>query len=184
MLPFGPFSSPRSVGQYLEALERAGFIKREGGARNIRFLKPLPIEVAPERTETTAVPVVGRIAAGLPILAEENLEGHLLVSTRVARPPHQYYLLRVHGRSMDRAGIKSGDLVLIRRQQTFQPKDIVVALVNDEATLKRVQRAGAGYLLLPDSTDRSQKPILVEEQLEIQGIVVSVLPGSSVPRLG
>jgi repressor LexA len=176
MAAFGDFKSPRSVSQYLEALEEAGYIRRLPGARNIRFLQHLPPERAPENEDTVVVPIIGAVAAGLPILAEENIEDTRHVSARLAKPPHRYFLLHVKGNSMNRVGIQNRDLVLVRKQEAFNEGDCVVALINGEATVKKIRKAGAVYVLEPQSTDKSNKPIFVDDDFRIQGIVVSVIP--------
>lgn len=167
------FNSPRSVVQYLDALVAAGYIERQRGARNIKVLRAGTVE---GRTETVPVPVVGHVAAGLPILAEQNIDEYISVSTALARPPYQYFLLRICGTSMDRAGLNDGDLVLVRQQVTAQPGDRVVALIDDAATVK-VFRPGIGAIALePRSSDPSHKPIVVDDEFRIQGVVVATIP--------
>jgi repressor LexA len=167
------FASPRSVVQYLDALVAAGYIERQRGARNIKVLRAGAVE---DRTDTVSVPLVGHVAAGLPILAEQNIDEYFSVSTTLARPPHSYFILRVSGTSMDRAGLNDGDLVLVRQQVTAQPGDRVVALIDDSATVK-VFRPGVGVIVLePRSSDPSHKPIVVDDEFRIQGVVVATIP--------
>lgn len=171
----GRFRSSRSVVQFLDALEEAGYIARSDGARNVR-IRRVDSEAAPEHTRTVSVPLVGNVAAGTPILAIENIETRIPVSERIAKPPHKYFLLRVHGDSMDRAGIADGCLALIRQQVSADPGDRVVALIDDEATIKRLKLTHDMAILEPVSSNRAHKPIVVDDEFRIQGIVVATLP--------
>jgi repressor LexA len=171
----GGFRSPRSVGQYLEALERAGYIQRLPGARNLRLLQPSS-DLLPDRSETTPIPVVGQVAAGLPLLAEENIVEMRPVSRKLLRGAGQHFLLEVVGDSMNAAGIQDGDLVLVRQQVTAEPGMKVVALIDDEATVKVFRPAGDVVVLEPRSTNPKHKPIIVEREFRIQGIVVATIP--------
>ena len=174
MQEIGGFRSPRSVAQFLEALERAGFIHRSHGARNVRILRR-PTSRLPDRADTVPVPVIGHVAAGRPILAAENVESHLHVSKKLASGRWIYFLLRVRGDSMNLAGIQDGDLVLVRQQDVADPGDRVVALIDDEATVKRFRVARDVILLEPQSTNPSHKPIVVDSDFRIQGVVVAAL---------
>lgn len=166
------FKSPRSVMQFLDSLEAAGCIERREGARNIRVLRAPDHEFGSDRTETVKVPVVGRVAAGLPVLAEQNVEDYVSVSRQIARPPHSYFLLRVVGDSMDRAGISSGDLVLVRQQSTANPGEHVVALIDEEATVKRFHPTPTAVILEPVSSNPANKPIVLDRDFQVQGVVV------------
>jgi repressor LexA len=170
----GGFRSPRSVGQYLEALERAGYIQRLPGARNLRLLRQSS-DLLPDRSETTAIPVVGRVAAGLPLLAEENIAEVRPVSRKLLRGSSQHFLLEVIGDSMNAAGIAPGDLVLVRQQVTAEPGAKVVALIDDEATVKIFRPAGDVVVLESRSTNPKHKPIIVERDFRIQGVVVATI---------
>src|SRR5262245_2514788 len=150
MQALGGFRSPRSVGQFLEVLEAAGYIERGRGARNTRVLRRPPSALQ-DHADTVLVPAVRRVAAGRPILAAENVEGHIAVSTRLARRAAGHFLLRVRGDSMNRAGIQDGDLVLVRQQQTADPGQVVVALIDEDATVKRLRRGLDAVVLEPVS---------------------------------
>lgn len=173
------FSSPRSVMQFLDALEEAGVIKRGPGARNIRIVDVSALLADVDRTTTVAVPIVGHVAAGLPILAEENIEKYFSVSIRLAGPPHRYFLLRVHGDSMNRAGINNGDLALVRQQVHADPGDRVVALIDDHATIKRFHPLPDAVILEPVSSNPNHRPIVVDHDFMIQGVVLASLQESS-----
>lgn len=172
------FRSPRSVTQLFEALERSGYVQRLKGARNVRILREPPT-AHPERAETVAVPVIGRVAAGLPILAEENIESVIQVSKAIARGSARYFALRVVGDSMDNAGIREDDLVVVRQQPSAIAGDKVVALIDDEATVKVYRPAGDAVVLEPRSTNPKHRPIVVERELVIQGVVVATVPADS-----
>jgi repressor LexA len=170
----GRFSSPRSVTQFLEALEGAGYIERGEGARNIRVLKSPPAGVL-DHAHTVQVPVVGAVAAGLPILAIQNIESYVAVSDTIARPPHKYFFLRVEGDSMNRAGIQDGSIALIRQQQAARPGENVVALIDEEATIKRLRLVDGMVILEPVSSNPKHRPIVVDREFRIQGVVVRAM---------
>jgi len=109
-------------------------------------------------------------------LAEENIEAYLPTSVRLARPPHRYFFLRVVGDSMNKAGIKNGDLALVRQQAVAQDGDRVVALIDDSATIKEFHRVPGAVLLKPRSTNEKHKPIILTEDFQIQGIVTASIP--------
>jgi repressor LexA len=172
------FSSTRSAVQYLDALEHAGIISRGPGARNLRILRRIEQE-AIGSAETVQIPVIGRIAAGNPILAKENILDYRAVANTFLRPGFQHFLLEVRGDSMDRAGIGDGDLVLVRQQTTASNGDRVVALVDQDATVKRLRIGAEAALLEPVSSNPVHKPIVIRQGFRIQGIVIASLPRPS-----
>lgn len=125
---------------------------------------------------TVPVPLIGSVAAGAPSLAEQRNEGVVRISTQIAKPGRKYFLLRADGNSMNQAGIQDGDLMLIRQEVTAREGEIVVALIDDEATVKFFERQGDHYLLRPKSSDPRHKPIIVHADLRIQGVFVTVIP--------
>jgi repressor LexA len=174
--------TPRAAFDHLRALERKGMLlRRTAAGRTARALTLS--EAAGGRVQAGSVPVLGRIAAGQPLLAEENREGELpIAATALPAPADELFALRVRGDSMINAHICDGDLVLVRRQDSAQPNDIVVALVEsesgDEATVKRLQRDGQRVVLKPEHP--TMAPIVVdprERQVRILGKVVGVLRG-------
>jgi repressor LexA len=175
MLELAGLKSPRSITQFFDVLEKAGYIQRLPGARNIRILRdPRPTMTA-ERAEVVRVPVVGNVAAGLPILAQENIEAYIDVSCALARGTAPYFALRILGDSMDRAGIADGDFVLVRQQSTAVSGEKVVALINDSATVKIFCPGAETVVLEPRSTNPIHRPIVVERDFRIQGVVVAVI---------
>ena len=127
--------------------------------------------------ETVKVPVVGSAACGAPMLAEENIEEMMPVSRKLASPPHKYYMLRAKGDSMNQAGINDGDLVLVRQQSAARHGDIVVALIDGEATIKEFNTTGSSVVLRPRSTNPVHKPIILTRDFMVQGVVVTTIAG-------
>lgn len=138
--------SPSTVHFHLKGLESAGLIhKAEGKTRSIT--------VSPSETETPEdkVPVVGSVAAGSPILAQECVEDYLTFDTDGR--PGEYFALRVRGESMKYAGILPGDLVVVHQQSDARSGEIVVALFEDEATVKTLRRKDGHVWLMPENPD-------------------------------
>ena len=134
--------SPSTVHFHLKHLEEAGVIEKGAGkGRAIALTEP---EVPEDR-----VPIVGNVAAGSPILAEECIEDYLTFDT--GGRSGEYFALRVRGEAMLNAGILPGDLVVVRRQQTCNNGEIVVAMIDDEATVKRFSRQNGRVWLLPEN---------------------------------
>ena len=167
------FLSPRSATLLIERLEKKGYIQRtEGG--NLRLLKELDGRNQTERT--IDIPLVGAVPCGLPLLAEENTEAVIQVSQKIARPGAQYFLLRAMGDSMNRAGIDDGDIMLVRQQPVADVGQKVIALIGDSATVKEFQRKGGHVVLMPRSSNKAHKPIILESDFMVQGVVIATLP--------
>jgi repressor LexA len=164
-------SSSSTVHSHLNALEAKGLIKRDPS-------KPRALEVIGHDRETVVtsmrgvreLPVLGSVAAGVPMLAEENIEGTIPLPTEVVREDSTF-VLRVKGDSMIDAGIFDGDFVVVRQQPTADNGDIVVALLEDEATVKRFFREADRIRLQPEN--ESMEPIYVRD-VSIMGKVVAV----------
>lgn len=161
-------SSPSSVHFHLRALERKGYIRRDP-------LRPRTIEIVEKkgagRRDFVRVPVIGTVAAGQPLLAEENVDGFFSFPEGAVRG-QDLFMLKVKGDSMVKAGIYNGDKIIVERCETAADGDIVVALVDDSATVKRFFREGGRYRLQPEND--SMDPILVDH-VEIQGKVIGLL---------
>jgi len=158
------FRSPNAAEEHLRALARKGAIEMAPGASRGLTLK------APQ-----GIPVVGRVAAGSPILAESHIEGRYQIDPALFRP-RAHYLLRVRGSSMRDAGILDGDLLAVHRAREPRAGQIVVARINDEVTVKRFRRQGGLVQLVPENPDF--KPISVDlkrEALTIEGVGVGVI---------
>jgi repressor LexA len=167
------YRSPRSSAVILERLAAHGFIRRRADGQ-LQLLRDLPEETSHART--VSVPLVGAIACGVPLLAEENVEALIPVSVSLARPPHRYFLLRASGTSMNRVGIQDGALVLVRQQQTAERGDRVVALIDDKATIKELHPGRDAVVLRPRSTDAKHRPIVLTSDFQVQGVVVATIP--------
>jgi len=135
----------------------------------------LPIAPMTDNSDTVLIPLVGMAACGLPIFAEENIEAEVPISVKLIKKGHRYFLLRAKGDSMNNAGINDGDLVLIRQQQQATNGDRVVALINDEATIKEYHHTGKLVVLKPKSDNVKYQPIILTNDFRIQGIVESVI---------
>lgn len=161
--------STSSVHSHLEALEKNGYIRRDA-------TKPRAIEIIDDnfnlaRREVVNVPLVGTVAAGQPILAVENIETYFPVPAEFM-PNEQSFMLRVKGDSMVNAGIFDGDQVLVKQQTSAENGDIVVALVEDSATVKTFYKEDGYYRLQPEND--YMDPILVQDNLQILGKVFGV----------
>jgi len=158
---------PPTVHQHVRALKKKGYLDHVAGrSRSWKPAGGVPQE------GTRRVPVVGRVAAGLPILAQENVEGFITIDN--VKPGDKLFALRIKGNSMEGGGILNGDLVIVRQQQVADDGDIVVALVRDEeATVKRFHRQHRHIVLMPMSREHS--PIFVRgDHVHIQGKVIGV----------
>jgi len=163
--------SPRSASLLIERLIRFGFLKKYGN--NLKLTEK-HVEVV--SISTVEVPLIGQVACGRPMLAHENIEAYISVSTRLAKSGDNYFLLRASGDSMNMAGINNGDLMLVKQQITANNGEKVVALINDEATVKEIQFKGNYVTLMPRSSNPVHKPIILTEDFTIQGIVMEVIP--------
>ena len=167
------YRSPRSAAVLYENLIEKGCLRRKRDG-NLQFVEG--VEDDTSRAQTVDVPLVGNISCGVPVLAEENIEAVIPVSTKLARSPHKYFLLRAKGDSMDEKGINDGDLLLIRQQSTARNGDMVVALIDDGATVKEFHSAGETVILKPRSRNEKHQPIVLTRDFQIQGVVVITIP--------
>lgn len=161
--------STSSVHAHLESLEKNGYIRRDP-------TKPRAIEIVDDnfnlvRREMVNVPVLGRVAAGEPLLAIENVESYFPIPAEFM-PNAQTFILNVVGESMINAGILDGDKVIVEQTADVQNGDIVVALVDDSATVKRFYKEKDYYRLQPEND--YMDPIIVHDQLQILGKVIGV----------
>jgi repressor LexA len=167
------FRSVNAAEQHLRALEKKGAIEISSGAsRGIRVRDGRP---AGRLGRLLELPVIGRVAAGSPMLAEEHVQGRYQVDPNLFTPRADY-LLRVRGMSMRDAGILEGDLLAVHRTQEARTGQVVVARLADEVTVKRFKRRGHAVQLLPENPDF--EPIEVDlrnEPLVIEGIAVGVI---------
>lgn len=168
------YKSPRSASVIINDLEEKGILtkKQDGSFQLTEFELP---EDFGTREQTVKVPLLGSVACGLPIFAEANIEANIPISIKLIKKGHKYFLLRAKGDSMDNAGINDGDLVLIRQQQHAENGDKVVALIDDEATIKEYHHTGSLVVLKPKSNNKKYQPIILSDEFRIQGIVEAVI---------
>ncbi len=170
------FRSPNAAESHLRALEHKGVIRIEPGHSRGITLTALSLSNLPAANVTRIpLPLVGRVAAGSPILAQENIEHEYRVDPSLfSSRPH--YLLRVEGNSMRDAGILDGDLLAVHRTPEAQNGQIVVARLDDEVTVKRFKRSGHQVSLLPENTEF--QPIQIDlrrQELVIEGLGVGIV---------
>ncbi len=165
------FQSPRSAALIIGRLIDEGYLKRREGDRALQLLR-MPDD-ADDRVSTVSVPLVGSAPCGAPLLAEQNIEAWYPVSSDLARPGAKYFLVRARGDSMDEAGIADGSLVLVKQQEVAMSGEVVVALVDDEVTIKELRLSTSAAALMPRSSNKSHKPILAAREMRVQGVVVA-----------
>lgn len=154
------FSGTRAVEGHLQALEKKGYIRKGKGARAIEI---------PGQASGVSLPILGRIAAGLPILAEENIMGHLTVDTRIVK--QDSYLLEVKGTSMQGVGILDGDYILVEPQPDAETGQIVIARVDGEVTVKQLIKRKDRIILQPQNP--GFRPVVVTKENDFQILGVS-----------
>lgn len=166
-------SSTNGVRYHLSVLEKLGYIKRRKGiSRGIEWLEH-HVRSGPSRN-ALEVPLVGRVAAGSPILAVENVEGMLAVDEMLARN-EDCFALRVNGDSMKGAGIMDGDVVIVNPQPDARSGDIVVALLEDEATVKTYVTSKGKVMLKPENPDYEDILLSGRDDVRVLGKVVGLM---------
>jgi repressor LexA len=172
--------SSRTVLRYLQWLEKEGDIERWPGARGLKLLR------SPRKgLETVPVPLVGQVPAGPLMTAEENIEGWLRLPKENLKPRSaKFFLLRVRGDSMNKAvvagsRIENGDLIVVRQQPTAEPGEIVVVVIDGEATVKRLERGPNYFILRPQSTNPDYQPIVTGRDFTVAGVVCGILKKGS-----
>ncbi|AWS49565.1 MULTISPECIES: transcriptional repressor LexA [Providencia] len=166
------FRSPNAAEEHLKALARKGVIEIVSGAsRGIRLLLE-------EETEDQGLPLIGRVAAGEPLLAQEHIESHYQVDPELFKP-HADFLLRVNGMSMKDIGIMDGDLLAVHKTQNVHNGQVVVARIEDEVTVKRFKQQGNRVELIAENPEF--EPIVVDlrqQNFTIEGLAVGVIRNS------
>lgn len=160
--------STSSVHSHLESLEKNGYIRRD--PTKPRTIEILDDDFALTRRELVNVPVIGTVAAGVPILAEQNIEDYLPIPAEIL-PNKEVFMLKVKGNSMIEAGIYNGDKVIVAKQPNAENGDNVVALVDDSATVKTFYKENGHFRLQPENS--SMDPIILD-QVEILGKVIGL----------
>lgn len=165
------YASPRSIQIIFERLIEEGYMERIDGKltlKNKQWIGEFTVDV----------PLVWTVACGTPIFAEENIEAKIPVSVQIASAPYKYFFLRAKWDSMNKKEINDTDLILVREQHTARDGDIVVALIDDEATIKEFKHLWDSIALVPHSDNTKHKPIILQEDFLIQWLFVKSFPSS------
>jgi repressor LexA len=164
---------PRGVQRHLEALEKKGYLTRDSRSRGITLAERFKERLIDVADKITSIPIIGRVPAGGPMLAEENVEEWITLPTNLTKGKRDVFILRAQGDSMIGAGIFDGDLLIVQPQDTANHGEIVVALLGDEATVKRfMQKDNLAFL----KAENPKYPnIYPDQQWTIQGKVTAVV---------
>lgn len=161
--------STGAICKYIAYMREQGIIEYDGGQRTITTKKGMA-----DMSAYFRVPVLGRVSCGIPKFAEENIEEYVKLPVSLFGRGN-YFFLRAYGESMVNAGIDDGNLVLVRQQSTADYNQIVVALVDDEATLKRYRPQNDGMIRLHPENERFEDIVVDAENCIIQGVAVKIL---------
>lgn len=155
------YKSPRSSAVLLNNLEEKEILKKksDGSYQIVDF----------------EIPLIGSVACGMPIFTDENIEAEVSISVEMIKSGYKYFLLKAEGDSMNEAGINNGDLLLIRQQQDAENGDRILALIDEEATVKEYNKSGGMVILKPKSTNKIHQPIILTSNFRVQGIVEEVI---------
>ena len=157
------FKSPNSVQDHLSALERKRCILRHPHkSRGIEVLVYRNNKQEKENSNAVEVPIVGRVAAGMPVLAQENIEGELAIDKSLTKSSNNDFVLKIKGNSMIEAGILDGDYILVHQQQNAEEGDIIVALIEDEATVKKFYKDKNSNRIILKPANENMEPIYVD----------------------
>lgn len=170
------FRSANAAEEHLKALAKKGAIEMiAGSSRGIRLL----LERQEEQNDFQGIPLIGQVAAGSPILAQEHIESYYQVDPSLFKP-HADFLLRVHGMSMKDIGIIDGDLLAVHKTQDVKNGQVVVARIDDEVTVKRLSRKGKHVQLIAENEEFSPIEVDLEQQsFAIEGIAVGIIRNGS-----
>lgn len=162
--------SKYAILKHIDSLVAKGYLVKDSSARTLRIIHP---DYLPEPQNDVQLPLIGRVAAGYPILASENIERYVSIPRALIKSEGRYFALRVRGDSMIDAGIHDDDLVIVHSTQAAYNRDIVVALVNDEVTVKRlIKDRGTAYL---KAENPQYQDIYPQREWAIQGKVVGLI---------
>lgn len=175
------FKSPNAVQDHLEALERKSYISRRPyKSRGIEVLVH-NMSKGNNNDKATEVPIVGKVSAGNPILAQENIEGTLTVDKSLTERSRGIFALKVSGNSMINTGILNGDYIIVRQQQDAEQGDIVVALIEDEATVKRFYKDKTSHRIILQPANDNMESISIDPSYnkfviigKVQGVIRKV----------
>lgn len=172
------YRSKRSISLLVDSLIEKSYLIKNVDSK-IRLTNKIGLN---ESIDTIDAPLLGDVACGAPIFAEENVEAIFAISTQIAKPNYRYFLLRANGNSMNnppehKKAIHDGDLVLVRSQNYAEDGDWTVAIINNKGTIKEFRRLESHVALLPHSHEVEHKPIIVLDDMRIQGVVIDVFKG-------
>ncbi len=161
------YATVSSVQRHVDELKRKGYIQSDKHqTRSLRLT----------HQHHVSLPLVGNVACGAPLLAEENVEAHVAYNSDSLRGnADDYFFLRAIGDSMNKAGIEDGDLVLVRKSDDAEPGKRIVALVGDDATVKKLIKEDGHWILRPESTNPKHKDLILAKDFSIQGTVYDVV---------
>lgn len=168
------YKSPRSSAVLLKNLEEKEILRKktDGSYQIVDF--EIPADFG-SRAQTVKLPLLGSVACGLPIFADENIEAEISISIELLKNGYKYFLLRAQGDSMNEAGIINGDLLLIRQQQNAKNGDRILALIDEEATVKEYNKSNGMIILKPKSSNKIHQPIILNDNFRIQGVIENVI---------
>lgn len=166
------YRSPRSASILVNRLVEKKLLNKVKGRIQMPNIR------GADSVSTIRVPLLGVVSCGSPLLADENIETYIPISTTIAKPGYKYFLLRANGDSMNKAGINDGDYVLVRQQSSANEGDRVLALVDNESTIKKFHRTTGFISLIPVSSNEEHKPIILDTDYSIQGVVLVSIPKS------
>jgi len=170
------FKSPNAVQEHLKALVRKGQIRRNPNQwRGLELVVSNKNRDETDKHSTVSVPLIGRVAAGLPVLADENFEGTISVDRSLVGRATKLFALHVSGDSMIKAGIYDGDIAIAQQQSVADHGDIVIALLGDEATVKRFYRKSKVIILQPENDTMQPMRISEASDFKILGKVIATL---------
>ena len=165
--------STSTVHTCLERLEEKGYIQKEDGKSRTVRIEGLNTADAAENPDSLSIPIIGRVMAGTPILAVENYEGYIHYPAGLRTlPENEMFALRVSGNSMIEAGILDGDIVIVEKTPIAENGDIVVALIDDEATVKTFYKEDGHFRLQPEN--RAMLPIIVNSLMILGKVITSI----------
>jgi repressor LexA len=171
-------SSTNGVRYFLGKLEAEGLIQRRNWtARGIKVARAYRDDAAPgEYANVRSIPILGRVPAGKPVVSEENIEGNILLDDKLARG-YEVFAVKVRGDSMIGAGINDGDIAVVKQNLAPMPGDIVVALLDDEVTLKRLVKRDKSLILKPENDQYPEINLseLSHKEIRMLGTVISIV---------
>lgn len=178
------YGSPQSTAHFIGGLVRKGFLLEKSKYDfEIVIEKAKPYLDNKDEIETVDVPMVlGSVPCGTAVISESCIEAKYAISKKLLGGVGNYFLVRAKGDSMNKAGVNDGDVLLVKSQDCAENGDMVVALIDGEVTMKRLWKTDGFVALMPKSTNKTHKPIIISDDCSIQGIVKTIFPSELFPR--